>query len=593
MKHTCKPILSTGLFLLALVAFGAWLGLGCLAEQSPAGPAPAEQSPAKQTVMVPMRDGVQLATDVYLPEGEGPFPVILLRNPYNKDILVGVGADGARRGYAVVGQDTRGRFASEGENLPFVGDGWWENHADGVDTLEWIVKQPWCNGKIGTTGGSALGITQLAMAGTGTELVTCQHITVAAPDLYRDAVFPGGVFKKAMIEDWLRQTHHSPDALKIWTSHPTYDDYWRERNLSLRYGKVNTPAVHIGGWYDIFAQGSIDAFIGYQMLGGPKARGRQKLVMGPWTHGVFNDRAGELTYPNAKSPPNPVHDVWRWFDHYLKGVDNGIADEPAVTYYVMGDVSDPNAPGNVWRTAAQWPPVEAQETPFYLHDDHSLSTTKPTNGRPLTYTYDPKDPVPTVGGPQLTLPAGPLDQRKIEQRPDVLVFTSEPLQEPLEVTGRVRVRLWAASDAPDTDFMAKLCDVYPDGRSMNVCEGILRARFRESFERETLLKPGEIYPFDIDLWSTSLIFNRGHRLRVHVTSSSAPGYDPNPNTGEPFRASDKTQVARNTIYLCAEYPSQLVLPVVAGGGGKELRGTQKNLPLSEPPYRRRTFSIHF
>lgn len=524
---------------------------------------PQQESVArKQTVMVPMRDGVRLATDIYLPEGEGSFPVILLRSPYDRKIGEGIAQEAVRRGYAMVIQNTRGRFGSEGENLPFEADGWW-GPCDGEDTVEWLMKQPWCNGKIGTWGGSALGITQYLLAGTGTKKIVAQHITVGAPSLYH-VMYWGGVFRKAMIEDWLKISQFSPDALKLWKSHHIYDDYWRKRDMTSRYKMVNCPAVHIGGWYDIFAQATLDAFVGYQTKGGQNARGKQKLLMGPWAHGVFQEKVGELTFPKAKNPPTSAHEIWRWFDHYLKGIDNGVDREPTVTYYVMGDVIDPNAPGNEWRTANQWPPVKATLTPFYLHTDKSLSLQKPKKNGALTYTYDPKNPVPTIGGPNLTLPAGPMDQRKIEFRPDVLVFSSEPLQEPLEVTGRVKVILWASSDAPDTDFVAKLCDVYPDGRSFNVCEGIIRARFREGFSKEQWMQPSKIYRFEIDLWSTSIVFNKGHRIRLLVTSSNAPAFDPNPNTGEPFYPEDKTRVARNTIHMSPDHPSQILLPVVKG-----------------------------
>ena len=536
-----------------------WLGLHitALAQSPPA-------SPVKQTVHITMRDGVKLAADVFLPTNPPPFPVVLLRSPYNKDLGAGIGADGVKRGYAVVIQDTRGRFGSEGENLPFHADSW-GRHYDGFDTLEWIARQSWCNGKLGTFGGSALGITQLLLAGSGTARLTCQHITVGAPNLYNDCVYPGGVFKKAMIEDWLRLSAFSTNALKLWESHPLYDEYWRERDVSTRYRKVNAPAVHIGGWFDIFAQGTLDAFVGYQTRGGPRARGQQKLVMGPWTHGVFKEKAGDLAFPNSKHPPNKVDDSWRWFDCWLKGETNRIAHEPPVTYYVMGDVSDPKAPGNVWRTADQWPPLPATSAKFFFHADGSLSRARLKEPGSLAYTYDPQHPAPTVGGPQLTLPAGPMDQRQIEERHDVLVFTTEAIAEPVEVTGRVKVRLWAASDAPDTDFFAKLCDVYPDGRSFNLCEGQLRARLRSSFTREKLLEPGHVFSFNIDLGSTSVILNKGHRIRVQITSSSAPGYDPNPNTGAPFRALQETCAARNTVHLDATRPSHIVLPVAQKG----------------------------
>ncbi|HNU98902.1 MAG: CocE/NonD family hydrolase [Verrucomicrobia bacterium] len=519
--------------------------------------------PPKQTLEVPMRDGVLLATDVFLPEGEGPFPAILIRTPYNKENVGNIGAEGARRGYAIVVQDTRGRFGSEGPNLPFATDGW-DGAADGFDTAEWLSGQRWCNGKIGTYGGSAVGITQLLLAGAGSSRITSQHITVGAPNLYRDCVYPGGVFKRAMVEDWLRISKFSPDALTLWTSHPRLDTYWRARQLDRRYGKANAAGVHIGGWFDIFAQGSIDAFVGYQERGGPRAKGRQRLVMGPWTHIVFQDKAGDLEYPNGKTPPTDFHDAWRWFDSTLKGVSNGISEQPAVVYYVMGDADDPQAPGNVWRQADRWPPVPSKPTPFYCAADRTLSRSVPTAPSAwLSYRYDPAQPVPTLGGPQLTIPAGPKDQRSIESRDDVLVFSTEPLDTPIEVTGRVRVKLWASSDAPDTDFFARLCDVYPDGRSMNVCEGQLRARFRKSFAREKLLKPGRLYPFAIDLGSTSIVFNRGHRVRLHLTSSSAPGFDPNPNTGEPFRASARRQAAQNTVFVEARHPTCIILPVVS------------------------------
>jgi putative CocE/NonD family hydrolase len=503
-----------------------------------------------------MRDGVRLATDVYLPPASPPFPVVLMRTPYNRTNIAGGSLGAVKLGYAVVIQDTRGRFASEGDNLPFnIED------RDGYDTVQWITQQGWCNGRVGTAGGSALGIAQLQLAGTGIPELVCQHIAMAAPSLYRDGVYHGGVLRKALVEDWLRVSKFNPKALEIWTGHYSYDKFWVDRDASRHYDKFNAPAVHIGGYFDIFAQGTIDAFTGAQSKGGPGARGKQKLLLGPWTHGGLTDRAGDLVFPNAQHPPNNVQDEGRWWECYLKGVVNGVAELPAVTYYVMGDTADPNAPGNVWRTAEQWPPVPTRSTRWYLQTDLKLTPTRPTSSQTITYIYDPKNPVPTVGGYELTIPAGPKDQRDIEQRDDMVVFTSQPLSAPVEVTGRVRVRLYVSSDVPDTDFLARLCDVYPDGHSYNICEGILRARYRNSLSREDWLVPGKIYALDIDLWPTSIIFNKGHSLRVHVTSSGAPAYDPNPNTGEPLRWSTNTAVAQNTIYVSREYPSHVDLPV--------------------------------
>jgi predicted acyl esterase len=518
-------------------------------------PALLAAEPPKQTEEVLTRDGVTLATDVFLPDGPGPFPTVLARTPYNKEGIASLTREGAKRGYAVVAQDTRGRFASQGENLPFHLDG-----PDGADTLAWILRQPWCNGKIGTWGGSAGAITQFQLVASGARPIHAQFLVVGAPDLY-EVVYTGGIFRKALIEDWLRMTRFASNALGIWESHPRYDDYWRARDASRHYAEVNAAGVHLGGWWDIFAQATIDAFVGYQTRGGPGARGSQKLLMGPWTHGVLRDKAGELEFREAKDPPGHSEDAWRCFDHWLKGIDNGANAEPAVRYYVIGDARDPGAPGNVWRAADSWPPVSTA-TRYFLHGDRSLSPEMPSVSDPLAYVYHPTNPVPTVGGVQLSLPAGPMDQQSIESRPDVLVFTSAPLREPLEVTGRVLARLWIASDAPDTDFFVRLCDVYPDGQSFNLCEGMLRARFRNGVSGEQLLAPGAITPLDIDVWSTSVIFNRGHRIRVHVTSSSAPGFDPNPNTGDAFRASERTRPAHNKIFVDPTHPSHVILPVV-------------------------------
>ena len=512
---------------------------------------------ARETIMLPMRDGVKLATDIYKPDGVGPFPVVLIRTPYNKDGAAAIGAEGMKRGFVIVSQDCRGRSASEGENLPFHTD-----KSDGYDAIEWVAKQPWCNGKIGTWGGSAVAITQFQMLASGTDKISAQHLTVGAPNLY-DVIYINGVFRKSLIEDWLKGAKWSPHTLPIWTGHPIYDDYWRERDASRHYKKANFPALHIGGYYDIFAQSTIDSFLGYNEHGGRKARGKQKLVMGPWSHAILQEKVGELTFPNAKKPPGRAHDAWQWFEMTLRNNSAALDAEPAVTYYVIGDATDPKAPGNVWRTADQWPPFKNNPTKYFLHHDRTLSRRDPDAESPLTYTYDPANPVPTIGGIQLSIPAGPMDQRKVESREDVLVFTTDPLTAPLEVTGRIRAKIWISTDVPDTDFIARLCDVYPDGRSFNLCEGAIRTRFRNGVNKEELMKPGKIYPLEIDLWSTSVIFNTGHRLRLQITSSSAPGYDPNPNTGAVFRSNNETRKANIKLYMDAKHPSHISLPIPA------------------------------
>ncbi len=283
--------------------------------------------------------------------------------------------------------------------------------------------------------------------------------------------------------------------------------------------------------------------------------------MGPWAHGPFTSEG--ITYPNSEGP-DALGTALRFFDHWARGVDNGVPDDPPVQYYVMGDTTDPGAPGNHWRTADNWPPP-AKLVGFYFHPEGKLiPEVKPTGEDKRSYRYDPRDPVPTIGGQNLMISMGPMDQRPVEGREDVLLFTSEELAEPLEVTGHIYATLFISSDRPDTDFTVKLTDVYPDGRSMLVSDGIMRARFRDSFERETFLEPGQVCQVTVDLWSTSLIFNKGHRIRVAVSSSNSPRFDPNPNTGKPLRADDETQIAVNDVHLSKRHPSHIVLPIYAG-----------------------------
>ncbi len=515
----------------------------------------AEGQPEAESVLVPMRDGVLLATDVYRPDEPGSYPVVLSRTPYNKEGLAGMGRDGARRGYVVVTQDTRGRFASQGENLPFNLEG-----PDGQDTLAWITSQPWCNGKVGTVGGSAGAIVQYPLApGAGDPLVA-QYLVVGGANLY-EIVYLGGIFRRALIEDWLKVTKFAPEALQRWAGHPRYDQYWAERDTTLRLPEIDVAAVHVGGYWDIFAQATVQGFQGYQNHGGTRARGQQKLLLGPWTHGVLQTKAGQLEFRRANAPPGQLHDSWSWFDHYLRGRDNGIERLPAVTYYQMGDVFDDSAPGNQWRTADTWPPAGFEPKPFYLLADQRLSSTGGDAAGQVDWTYDPADPAPTVGGMQLTLPAGPMDQQAVESRGDVVLFTSPALSEPLEVTGQVAARLWVSSDATDTDFFVRLCDVYPDGRSFNLCEGMLRARFREGFDREVALVPGEAALLEFELGPTSIVLAPGHRLRVQITSSCAPGFAVSGNRGPGEPADAPPRPARNAIHWGSMTPSCVLLPV--------------------------------
>jgi predicted acyl esterase len=508
------------------------------------------------THMVEMSDGVHLATDVYLPPPDQlPAPAVLILTPYGRSGAAGFAQTFLKSGYAVVSQDIRGRGQSEGLSYVIFQSGGWNEPRDGHATIEWIARQDWSSGAVATYGGSAVGITQNMLAPGAPEALKAQHVVVATGNLYADCMYRGGAFHRSMIEGWLAALNITKGNLDAYRAHPAYDEFWETMNPQKHADRTVAPGVFIGGWYDIFCQGTIDSFTAIQERGGPAARGRCRLVMGPWAHGPFN----ELKYPPESNVHPPAADPVRYFDCFVKGVSNGADEDPPVHYWVMGDPEDPSAPGNEWRTAETWPPPS---TPcnFYFHPDGRLSTSPPKGDDARSYRFDPRKPVPTVGGQNLILEKGPMDQRRIESRPDVLVFTSDVFETPFEATGRIVATLYVASDAPDTDFTVKLTDVYPDGRSMLVADGILRARYHRSFSEPCLLEPGRVYKIEVDLWSTSLIFNRGHRLRVAVSSSNSPRFDVNPNTGRFSWEETDPRIAVNTVHLSARYPSHVTLP---------------------------------
>ena len=507
--------------------------------------------------MVEMRDGVHLATDVYLPPNlKQPHGVILIRTPYNKDGLKLVGMNFARNGWPTVIQDMRGRFASEGVDTVFR-----NAQTDGSDTLAWIAEQEWCNGKIATYGGSALGINQYYMAGANPPNLACQFIAVATPNLYKHAIYQGGEFRDSLIEIWLKN-QGSSFVLPEYFDHENYTlDYWSNVTLDGKWQNVNVPAIHLGGWYDIFLQGTIEGFLGYQHNGGIGARGKSKLIIGPWIHArLGKTKQGELIYPENAKDNFSFNLFIEMIEEYTMGKESVFDEWPPVVYYVMGAVNETNAPGNIWRIADDWPPIPYIETKWYLHGDNTLSRIYPDNYEPITYTYDPTNPVPTIGGQNLNLPAGPYDQRSVENRDDVLVFTSPVLDEPFEATGPIKAILYVSSDCIDTDFTVKLTDVYPDGRSMLITDGILRMRNRNGCDHWEFMKPGEIYRIEVDLWDISYIWNKGHRIRIDISSSNYPRFLANPNTGEPMGRNTTYRIAHNTIYLDSMHPSCIILP---------------------------------
>jgi predicted acyl esterase len=539
-------------YLLAIVALLAipLVGLTCRAQ------------PAAETQMLAMADGTKLATDVYLPEkGSAPFPAMLLRTPYNKDGSKGMAALVTRFGYALVVQDMRGRFASQGHHaIIFGNEGLGGNHKDGHDTLRWIAGQDWSNGKVITYGASALGIAQNMAAPGAPDALVGQVVSVAFSDYYHQGAYQGGAWRKELLEGWLKQTKMTDVNLPTFLEHTTYDPFWKNLSAEAHADEVDAPGVFVGGWYDIFLQGTINSFLAIHQRGGPHARGKCFLVIAPTAHGKFSE---SHVYPNVyKAPINPLAPM-NILQHWLGKHDAKVEALQPVHYYVMGAVDDANAPGNHWRSADAWPPPSTA-TPFYLHADKSLVNSPPTDEDSLSYQYDPEHPVPTLGGQNLLITKGPMDQRPVESRGDVLLFTSEPLTEPVEVTGRITARLYVSSDCPDTDFTVKLCDVYPDGKSLLVTDGIRRASLRNSYEKHEPLTPGEVVELEVDLWSTSLVFNRGHRIRIAVSSSNAPRFEPNPNTGDPHFTAGKARIATNTLHLSSEHPSHIVLPVVKG-----------------------------
>jgi len=571
----------------------------------------------QENVPATMRDGTVLRADVYRPRTEDPVPVILMRTQYGKG---GAQAGGryqspdwfASQCYLVVVQDIRGQGASGGTFTEFAHD-----QADGYDTVEWAAALPGSNGKVGMYGSSYVGATQWLAATAQPPHLTTIVPTNTASDYYDGWTYEGGEFRLGFVQPWAigiaataaknrgdsataaaltaaaadrtRWLDFRPfDALPPmqpdnaavapwyfdWIRHSARDDFWSRWSIRDRYASVNVPVLNFEGWYDAFLAGGVENFSGMVRAGGTQeARVNQRLVIGPWDH-VNWGRSGSAPAPMLKSigavADSPINDLMLdWFDHFLKGRDDGaagdVAGKPRVDYFLMG--------ANRWKTASGWPLPQTRWTTYYLSGDGSLSarkgvltTTAPGTERPDRYTYDPADPAPSLGGHSCcgaqSGPQGPYDQTPVEQRSDVLVYSTEPLAADTEVTGPTTVTLWASSSAPDTDFTAKLDVVKPDGESINLNDGIVRASFRQSLSAPTPITPGVPYEYRIAVWPTSYEFSAGDRIRVEISSSDYPQFAPNPNTGEPFGRSATTRPAEQTILHDAEHPSSVTLPVI-------------------------------
>ena len=515
--------------------------------------------------MIPMRDGKHLSANLYLPEGQGPWPVLFEQRYAD---ITGAGtrkaaAKLAEAGYVVAMVNYRGTHKSEGTWVGYRALGWGELK-DGYDACEWLGTQPWSTGKVGTFGSSQAGYAQNFLAITQPPHLVAQYMVDTGLSLFHEGYRIGGTNRPARFKSLganCRNPEDNDRLLQEWLTHPNYDDYWRDEDCSLHFDKMNVPCFTIGSWYDFMNQGSIASFQGRQFHGGENSRGKQQLIIGPWLHGRLNkgSKVGDLVYPEDAAWPEHDHMV-RWFDSWLKGKDTGVDKEPAVRYYVMGAVGEENAPGNIWRTADNFPPA-ASMTPMFLAAEGKLTSAKPSGGSDATsLVSDPRHPmeIPGTGFP------GATDARAFESQSEVRTFTTDVLESPVEWTGRIRAELFVSSTAPDTDVIVRVSDVYPDGRSILIVDYPQRLRYREGLDHEVMMKPGEIAKVAFDVGWISQIFNKGHRIRVTVASTGAPLYEPNPQNGKPatIEFPDDAVTATNTIHHNRQHSSKILAPIV-------------------------------
>jgi len=556
-----------------------------------------------QNVAIPMRDGVRLEATVALPAGDGPFPAVLIRTAYNRTGTYG--PEFTDRGIAFVIQDCRGRYGSEGEWYPFAHEA-----NDGYDTLEWMAAQPWCNGRIGMFGDSYLAATQFYVAPTGSPCLAALNPRFMAGDLWRNAYYCGGAFSLALTFSWLcfevasrtssagllpafdvgRLLRSLPlltmderagcgpvRAYRDYVMHDRRDGFWEALSVRETMGRVTAPVLLTGGWYDYYPG---ETFRNYQALvesaPSPEAAASHRVIVGPWTHGInAQTQLGQIDFGDAALLENDS--TQRWLECLLGGGSPTDFQHAPIRIFVMGT--------NRWRNEYEWPLARTKYTRLYLHSsgragsslaDGKLSPVAPGTEPPDCYRYDPDRPVPTLGGNhsvgpynpglyELALP-GPYDQRTNERRDDVLVYTTDELDEDTEVTGPVTVTLFASTSARDTDFVARLADVYPDGRSIHITEGVIRARYRKrDWAHPELVEPNRVLEYTIELQPTSNVFRKGHHIRLQVTSSNFPLWDRNLNTGNPPGTDTEPRVAEQTVCHTGQYPSHVTIPVIPPG----------------------------
>jgi uncharacterized protein len=555
-------------------------------------------------VAVKMRDGTILRADIYRPNAPGKFPIILTRTPYDKHHDDVFGLKGVARGYVVINQDVRGRYTSEGEWYPFL-----HESEDGYDTVEWAAALPYSDGRVGMYGGSYVGATQMLAAIAHPPHLAGICPVVTASNYHDGWTYQGGAFEQWFNESWTsglaqdtlirsvsRQTNALNGIAKLplaeyplfplpqnssstelmhelapyfldWLAHPDYDDYWKRWAIEEHFPDIRVPVLTIAAWYDIFLGGSLRNYIGLkQHAENAVARDGQRLVVTIGGHAGAGQKVGDIDFgPDAPFDEDEI--TLQWYDHLFKDISNGFAGPKRVKLFVLG--------ANQWRDEDDWPLARAKDTKYFLSSggkansasgNGTLETVAPRADASDEFIYDPANPVPTIGGPlccdSTHLKPGPRDQGSAETRSDVLVYSTAPLTSDLEVTGPVRLELFAKSSAVDTDFTAKLVDVGPDGFAQNLTEGIVRARYRNSQEKPELMKPGEVYKLNVDLWATSNVFHKGHRIRLEISSSNFPRFDRNMNTGGETTQPQKPVSATSTVLHDAGHPSVLILPVV-------------------------------
>lgn len=522
----------------------------------------------EEHAQIPMRDGQRLSAYLYFPQGNGPWPVLYEQRYAD---LRGAGtrqsyARLAKAGFVVCAENFRGAGQSEGTWVGYRALGWGELR-DGYDTVEWLASQPWSTGKIGTFGSSQAGFAQNFLAVTQPPHLTAQYMIDTGLSLYQEGYRIGGTTRPVRFKGMdavCREPAHNRALVAEWFQHPTFDDYWKQEDCSRHFDKMNVPCFTIGSWFDFMNVGSIESYRGRQHRAGPNSRGFQQLLIGPWLHGGYlgknSNVVNELKFPENAKFDAEAHLI-RWFDYWLKGRDNQIDRDPAVKYYVMGAVDEAGAPGNVWRETNDWP-VPSTPTGYYLHKDQSLTVALPGSDTDVvTYQADPLHPV-TIPNPR-GFP-GAADARKVEEQSEVRTFTTEPLGYPVEWTGIVKAELFVTSSAKDSDFIVRVSDVYPDGRSILLIDYVRRGRYREGYEREVFFEPGKVEKVAFDVGWISQIFAAGHRIRVTVTSTGAPFYEPNPNTGEPLTEEwpEKSEVSTIGLQVNTKHASRVIAPLV-------------------------------